>query len=58
MTGLFKESLFTETETETENTETENFATVIMVEVTANKLLRDGVDPFVSATLTLMIMRS
>lgn len=51
MTGLFKESLFTETNFV-------EFRDSIMVEVTANKLLRDGVDPFVSATLTLMIMRS
>ena len=35
-----------------------NFGILILVEVTANKLLRDGVDPFVSATLTLMIMWS
>ena len=46
MTGLFKESLFTAT----------NFGILILVEVTANKPLRDRFDPFVSATLTLMIM--
>ena len=35
-----------------------NFGILILVESTANKLLRDRVDPFVSATLTLMMMWS